>query len=246
MTLSNEDSIINTIEIKSDVRTVQPTQLVFDLAESLLIPANGTREIFFNFEDPVTTLETIDSFVGNTAEDGSGSDATSDISVTDSFLFTTAVKVEFTNSSSNNVYLIDLLLYGTPAKVTKNIYLKEIDQSSIDKFEERILTIENNFIQTEDGARSLALTILNYYSDYTNTIELEVKGNHALQLNDVMTVQVDNINQEYVITKITNILSGGKFTQRLTGKIFNIPNFFILSSNDTAMSLLDGSDVLTP
>lgn len=246
LTLSNEDTIINTVEVKSQVREVQGSELMFDLAEAIAVSGNSSTVRFFDFTDPVTTIDTITTYTGNSLADGSGTDQTSDLSITDTDLFTTAVKVEITNSSSSTVYLTDLLIYGTPAKVTKNIYVKESDQDSIDKFEEKIITIDNNFVQTEDIARSLALTILNYYSNYTNTIELEVKGNYALQLNDIMTVNVDNLNQEYVISKITNILSGGKFTQRLVGKVFNIPNFFILSSDDTAMSILNGSDVLAP
>lgn len=244
--VSNEDTIINTVEVKSEVREVQPTELIFDLAEAIQIPGNSSKVVFFDLQDPVTTIQPIENYTANSLEDGSGADRKSSISVTDTYLFTTAIRVELTNSNAVTAYVTDLLIYGTPAKVTKKIFIRESNQASIDKFEEHILTIDNNFVQTEDIARSLALTIINYYKDYTNTIELEVKGNHALQLNDLISVNVDNINADYRLTKITNIMQGSEFTQRLTGRIFNVADFFILSSDVVARSLLDGVDVLTP
>jgi hypothetical protein len=244
--VSNEDTIINTVEVKSAIREVQPTELIFDLSEAIEISGNSSKVIFFDLQDPVTTIQPIENFTANSLADGSGTDRKSSITVTDTDLFTTAIRVELTNSNSSKVYVTDLLIYGTPAKVTKNIFIRESNQDSIDKFEEHIMTIDNNFVQTEDIARSLALTIINYYKDYTNTIELEVKGNHALQINDLISVAVDNINADYRITKITNIMQGSQFIQRLTGKIYNIADFFILSSDVTAKSLLDGPDVLAP
>lgn len=103
------------------------------------------------------------------------------------------------------------------------------------------MTIENNFIQDNDGANSVALSIINYYKDYANTIELTIKGDYSLQLGDNIDVAVDNIDDTYKITKIAPVLQPGSLKQRVTAKIYNIPAFFILDQ-----SILDGQDVLSP
>lgn len=238
---SDELEIINVVEIKADVRIVQSIQPVYTLMESIEISASGTTEVFFNFDDPVTTLGTIEDYLANTLADGEGLDVTSSITVSSVELFNTAVKVTFANSTGNQAFITSLTIFGTPAKAARKIYLRTQDDSSVQQFEEQVYPIENNFIQSDSAAQSVALSLLNYYKDYANTIELEVKGNYALQIGDTIDVSVDDIADEYVITKIVNILKEGQFTQRLTAKIFNIPDFFTLD-----VSVLDGTDVLAP
>lgn len=236
---SDESTIINVVEIKANVRVVQPTQTIYTLVQAFEISAAGTTELFFNFDDPVTGIDPITTYTANTAQDGSGSDVTSSITVTATDLFNTAVKVTFTNSTGSTAWLTSLIILGTPAKVARNIYLRASDQDSIDKFEEQVFTIENDFIQSDDAAQSVALSLLNYYKEYASTIEFTVKGDYALQIGDSILLDIDNINQEYVISKIVNIVSKAQFTQRITAKIFNIPDFFTLD-----VSVLDGNDVL--
>lgn len=243
--LSDQEKIINVVEVKSAVRQVQDTQVVYDLASPLTLQT-GNNEFFFDFEDPVTSIETIDAYLANTLSDGTGTNVTADVSVVSSDLFSTAVKVTFDNDNAGVVYLTAMTIYGTPAKVIKNIYLRAQDDDSIEAFEEQPIEIDNEFIQDDDAANSLALSIINYYKDYGNTIDLEVVGTPALQLGDTIQVDIDNISGEYLITKITNTLEPGRFRQILQARVYNIPNFFTLSSDDTAMSLLNGDDVLSP
>src|SRR5690606_1354165 len=181
--ISNETKIINVVEVKSSVREVQPTQVVFTSAGAIELQT-GSNEIFFSFEDPITSLETIDDYLANSQEDGGGTDETADVTVTDTDLFDKSVKVTFNNTSGAVAYITELNLYGTPAKVVRDIYLRVQDDNSVAQFEEQPISIENNLIQDNDGANSIALSLLNYYKDYSNTIEIDVKGNPALQLRD--------------------------------------------------------------
>lgn len=237
---SDEGEVINVVEIKANIRTVQALQPVYSLGGAVELP-RGTTELFFNFEDPVTSISSINQYTANTMEDKSGSDITGSVSITSTTLFATAVKVVFNNASSSDGYLVDLRIDGTPAKITKELYLRSQDDASVNKYEEQVLTIENDFIQKDDQAESIALSVLNYYKEYASTVEIEVKGTPALQLGDSFRLVIDNIDKNYIITKITNILSGGRFSQRLTGKIYNIPNFFTLDT-----SILNGDSVLAP
>lgn len=244
--LSDETKIINVVEINANVREVQSMQPVYTLSEPIQLLAGQTKDEFFNLDDPITSLGDI-TLLANSQIDGEGTDLSANVSVDDVDAFATAVKITFTNSGAN-AYITDLEIQGTPAKAVGDpLYVRFEDTTSVDDFEEQILTIDNDFIQSQDAANSLGLTILNYYKDYANTIELDVKGNPALQLGDNVDVDADEISDTYTITKITNILeSPGKYAQRIVGKIFNIPDFFILSSDDTAMSILNGEAVLSP
>lgn len=234
---SDEGDIINVVEIKANVREVQPSQPVYSLGAPVPISA-GDSEVFFSFEDPLTSLSTITEYTANTQEDGSGTNITADVTVTDTDLFATAVKVTFNNTNADG-FLTDLTMYGTPARIVKEIYLRAQDDDSVDKYEEQILTIENDYIQTDSQAEAIALSILNIYKDYANTVELEVKGTPALQLGDVITIDVHSINDDFTITKIANVMAAGQFRQRLTAKKLTTYTFFILDE-----SLLDGDEVL--
>lgn len=240
--LSETSDIINVVEVKADVRQVQPTQNIFSLSfspEDPVILNGGTTEHFFKFDDPVTTIETITEYIANSSPDGTGSDETGNITVTDVDLFSTSVKVTFSNSGAT-ACLTTLELYGTPAKIIKSIDLREQNDASVEKFEEQPYSIDNNFIQSNFDAMSLATALLSYFSDYNNTINMEVKGSPAYQVGDTVHVTVDDIDSDFVITKLSNGLENSpKFSQRITARVFNIAQFFTLDE-----SVLDGEDVL--
>ena len=244
--VSDETKIINVVEIKANVRRVQPSQPIYTLSEPQTLLNGEDTEIFLSLTDPITSLSELFTYKANSQADGQGTDLSANINIEDVEEFATAVKITFSNSGAL-AYLTELELIGTPAKqVGPPVYARIIDQDSIDKYEEQVLTIDNDFVQTQDAANSLGLTLLNYYSEYNNTIEMTVKGNHALQIRDNIHVSIDNIDQDFTITKITNILSKGKFTQRISARVFNIINYFTLSSDDEARSLLNGGDLLAP
>lgn len=241
--ISDESKIINVVEITANVRTVQANQTIYTLSEPTLI--SGTQDVFFELSDPATSVDETVSFLANSQADGTGTNLSGNISVDDVYAFATSVKVTFTNSGTD-AYLTELELTGTPAKqVGEPLYVRVYDQDSIDEFEEQVFTVQNDFIQSKDAANSFGLSLINYYKDFGNTITINVKGNPALQLGDNIDVAIDEIDETYTITKIENTLeNSGRYTQRITGKIFNTPTFFTLSSDATPMSLLDGEDVL--
>lgn len=242
--ISDADTIINVVQINSDIREVQASKAVVELTNTPEDPINIywgiDTEVFFNFNDPVTTIQSVTDIVANSQPDGSGTNLSANVTVESYELFATAIKVTFNNSGAN-AYLTGLTINGTPAEVVRSLNFRLQDDDSVEAFEEQVYSITNNFIQSDDAANSIALSLLNFYKDHANTIELSVKGNHALQIGDNIRVWIKSLNQVYTITKIVNILSGGKFTQRLVGKVFNTPDYFILNT-----SLLDGTDVLAP
>lgn len=244
--VSDESKIINVVEMKANVRRVQPSQPIYTLSEPQELLANDETEIFLSLTDPITSLEDLYTYKANSQEDDQGTDLSANVTIVDVDQFATAVKITFENTGER-AFLTELELRGTPAKqVGPPVYVRVTDQASIDKYEEQVLTIENDFIQSQDAANSLGLTLLTYYSEYNNTIEMTVKGNYALQIRDNIHVEIDSIDQDFTIMKVTNTLINGKFTQRLTARVFNIISYFTLSSDVSARSLLNGGDLLAP
>jgi hypothetical protein len=244
--VSSDDEIINVVQIKANVREVQTIQPIFNLdddgtSQEQLVPAGGSVELFYSFENPVTTVADIDFYTANSNQDGTGIDLTSDISITDVDIFDVAIKVTWTNTSTTNAFITGLTIFGTPAPVVRTIDYRDQDNTSVDKYEEKILTIENDFIQTQSAAERMASILLYYYSEYGGVVEIKVKGNPALQIGDCITVNDGNTSDNYIISKITNSLQAASFSQSLTAKIQRARTFFILDQ-----SVLDGTDVLSP
>lgn len=246
--VSDEDLIINSVKITSNVREVQDLQSVWRSTQKYIIPAGESIDVFVEFTDPITTLndpiysaiELNDSYFISTS-DQAGTTPYTNIDLTSSDLFSKAAKLTFENTGGTTAYIYQMDLFGTPAKVVNTIKVEEQDEDSVMQFEEQKYEISNDFIQDRDGAASRALILINDYKEYGSVLDIEVKGNPALQLGDPVTIDLDGYQGLYFITKEVNIISEGKFTQRLRVRNKFIPSFFILDQ-----SLLDNGDLLSP
>ena len=246
---SKQDDIVNVVEIKANVREVQANQKFWELQSAVRVPANSTLTIWADFEDPVTTVddpEYITSadtslYTTNTAEDGSGSAVAGSFALTDSTLFSKSFQMEFTNTNSFDLFITTLELFARPAKIVKELYVREEDSTSVGKFDERVLTIENEFFNDEAEATSKAKIILDDEANYANTYVLTVKGNPALQIGDAVNVSVFGSADVFVIKKFVNRWEAGKFSQTLTVKKKTFRTFFTIG-----ISTIGGVDVIAP
>lgn len=247
-----QDDIINVVEIKAQVRQVQALQKYWELQSAFLIPANSTVEIWADFEDPVTSVDdpeylalaTTSSFAANTKEDGTGTATGGGISVATT-LFAKSYLMQWTNSNAYSVYVTTLELFATPAKIVKEIYVREQDDASVAQYDERVLTIENNFINNEGDAYSKAHIMLDDWANYGGINELTVKGNMALEIGDAISCSIDGYAGTFVISKIVNKLlftgNGIQFTQILNVKRRVFQTFFTIG-----ISTIGGTDVIAP
>lgn len=244
-----QDDLINVVEIKAKVREVQAKQKYWELQSAALIPAGGFLDIWADFDDPVTSVDlpsfvslaTTSSYTTSTAENiDDGTIVTSGIGVSIT-PFAQSALMTFTNSNAYPVYVNVLELWATPAKVVKEIYVREQDDISVGKYDERILPIENNFISTEIDAYSKAKMILNQYATYGKANELTVKGNPALQIGDTIAATVSGMSGNYFITKIVERWMGANFTQILTVKHREIVEYFTIG-----ISTIGSTDQIAP
>lgn len=185
----DDSHLINVVEVKSTVRTKQPDQLVFTLSTPYLLNANTVTDLYVNFDDPILALDTPTAWIANTASDGSGTDATGNVSLKNIDKFAQAARLTFTNTNTAPVFITSLTLYGRPAKVTSNVYYRGQDGSSITAFNEQPLSIENDFIQSQSWAESYAQMVLNDFSNVENLQKITVRAMPDLQLGDLISWQ---------------------------------------------------------
>lgn len=146
---STENTIINSVRVRAEVRQLQPRDVVFSLSEKILINAGQTVSKFFEFQNPVIDDEPISFYEAFNNEDGTGTNRYNDVEIVDQTNFGTDILVEIKNNGGTPLYVTALSIYGKPAPIVRTVDVIEKDQDSIDMFEEQILEIESPYIQTE-------------------------------------------------------------------------------------------------
>jgi len=255
---SGDDQIINHIIINADVREVQEYQTVYSKKttdNSLnVIPAGGSNVFAADLQDPLLTVEQpiygVNADVSwFTAAKSDGTPVLSGVSISSVELKTNTYEMTIQNTNDFDVNIDQMSIWAQPAKriSVEPIIYENKDQDSIDKYETQgggsnsPMEITNNFIQDIDTARSLALTILDEYSEYADIIEFEAKGNPAIQLGDINTVDYTNYSGEYRLIGVVNKLQESKYTQVIKARGYNPRQWFTLD-----VSQLNGTDQLAP
>ena len=249
---SEDDQIINHVIINTNVRVLQEAQVVYTItgavADNFVIPASSSQPVHVELEDP--SINIVEPEFGEnaalswfTAEDSEGEPVTSGVSITGVAEMTNSYTLFIDNSNGFPITINNIVLWGEPAKVVggKTTTYDAYEDESVDKYEEKIEKIENNFIQSVSQAESLALTLLDEYSEFNDIIKIDVKGNPALQLSDVIDVDYEEYTGEYRLIGIEDKIQDSKFTQVLTGKRYTPRHWFTLDR-----SVLSGTDVLAP
>lgn len=248
---SGQDDIINVVQVNAPVRQVQELQPVYLLSSPVYLEALSTVTIWADFSDPVVSVNDPSNgfnsnnsyFIATVSEEQDSATVDSDIAVDSSDLFANSYKLVLENNNAFAVYISTMELWGQPAKVTTNISLRDQDDDSVAKYDERVLTVDNEYLQSASQAQTLAAVVLDYYAEFGSTVEMNVKGSPALQLADNVLLSLGPTTGSHEITKSVNKLfirgSGASYEQRLTVKRITRRSFFVLN-----VSLLDGTDVL--
>lgn len=251
-TVTDEDQLINSVIINTDVREVQEWQTVYSKKTSdsslNVIPAFSTYVYQADLQDPL--LDAIQPVFGEnagvswfTAALPDGTPVLSGLSVVSTEMKTNTYEITIANSNGVSVNIDQMSIWGQPAKKisVEPIVYRNKDQDSVDKYEEQVLEISNNFIQSIDAARAFAYTILDEYSEYADMIECEVKGNPAIQLSDIVEVDYLHFDGYYRVVGIRNKLQAGKFTQILKLRKYTPRHWFTYDQSE-----YDGTDVYAP
>lgn len=252
--------IINSVEVFSKARGVEAKQKLWEnngavsfTDNTKVLNVGQSKDVFIDFKDdygdlPVTSADTpvyitsatTSLFATNTAEDGS-EEAVTGVTVGVS-LFSTAMKITFTNSGVRSCFLTQLEVWGTPAKVQNDIYELVQDASSIAEFEEQTYKIENNYIQDSTAAKSIASIIIDDRGEILDQRTFIIKGVPQLQTGDfVRFVDETGDNDTYFVTKVGGILSLDGFKQTINVSKRTINSYFRIG-----ISTIGGTDVIAP
>ena len=258
-------TVINVVEVLANARQVQAKQsiwagnspITFSDGTNTIRPGE-TKYVFADFEDadgslPVTTVDdpdpitsaTTSFYHANTELDGSGFDLSGDVDLISTDLFSTAFKMTFTNNGTRDAYIIQLELFGTPAKIISRIYKRVVDSASVGTFDgqdEQVYRIENDLIQDETAANTLAQTIIGDRAEDDDQQRLIVKAVPQLQLGDVITYTGIDVAGQYFVTRINDIISAsGGYRQVLQTSKRTINTYYRIG-----LSTIGGSDLIGP
>jgi hypothetical protein len=253
-----EAQMVNSIFISAEVRKVLPLQPVFadDNAngysseaaqDNYRVPANGTKEIWLNFDDPVWTANplVLNGSAKNsnfTAVDLNGNRVSTGVGATGT-LFATSYKLELVNNNSFPVSINYLELWGEPARMVggQALEYEAEDEESVAKYGQmRVEITDNRCFGSLGNARGYALDVLRKYSEYNNTLTASVKGDPSLQLSDIVEVDYPMYDGLYVVTGISHKLTDARLETELSLRKTRAYTPFILDQ-----SVLNGEDVLS-
>ncbi len=250
---SDQSQIINRVVIKSAIRQLQDSQPIFSgsgtlgnatLTTNVLVPQNGSVSYDIQLDDPITTLinpttgvQTASSWF--TAQKLDGTVVSSNVTVSSSSVTSTKLTLIFANTNAFDAYINALEVWAQPAKVVDTIIFDAKDQDSIDSNGEYVYDIENDLFGNESNCESFAYTVLNAYSQPGTIIDMKAKGDYALQLTDVVWLDLNDIIGPFRIIGKSTVISSQGIEETFKLKRNNPNNWFVLDS-----SLLDGSDEL--
>lgn len=257
--------IINDVKVTAYPRKPNVTATkIWELQSTQTIQPNATLLIEADFTDDFGALPTLsvsaplphgsanDShFIANSAQDGSGSDVTTSLSVTRQWTTSTSYFMVFTNSTAATVYLTQLVLYGIPIQVSQVIVQRYQDTASIALYGTNpqnngdVLEIENDYIQDPSQAYTLAYTLVNQYSKPLRRYEnVPVFANPALQIGDLCTLTNPDTGETltiYITGIRTQMGSNGNLAQYIDFEARTILTFFTIGT-----SKIGGTDSLAP
>lgn len=253
--------VINLVEVFSNTRAVEELQPVFTNGTSAVkftddtevIGAGETKIAFVNFKDdegdlpvtnittPVASIRDDSGFDANTVPDGTGEDVSASIAVSAVSKFSTAMKMSFTNNSTKSATITRLEIWGEPARIQNKIYVIEKDTASITEYEEQPVKIENDYIQDEAAATSIAKLILADRAELDDERTLIAKGVPQLQVGDFVRYVDRKGNNTYYVKRISGILNADGLKQTIVITKRTINQYFRIG-----ISTIGGSDPIAP
>lgn len=249
-------NVINSVEIFGNVRAVQANQKLWELASALKIPAGSSVDLFIDYKDdfgdlPVVSQDTpaylssatTSYYATNEKQDGTGDPRNTYISITAFNKFATGAKITFANSHpTQEIYITAMEVFAKPAKVINQVYTLVQNTSSIAQYEEQYKKIENDYIQDEAFAKSLANMLINDRAQPSGVREIEVtRGVPQLQCGDLVTFNDGNTTATYYVIKKTTSVGKGGLVQNLTLVQRTIKKYFTVG-----ISSIGGTDIIAP
>lgn len=237
---SQASDIVNHIVITGEIRRLFDNQKVYDwtnnyaidwsqgqtpMDDPYYIAPNSTRVVWIDFDNPIIDMDTnlaLDRTGGSgfTAVIPSGAAAVHRGVTAIVEPFGNTAKITFRNEYSTGIEPVGvrintLQIFGRPAQVVDELNIDQMDEQSVEQFEDHKLEISNDYFGSRENAERYAAELLQKRSKYNPTVKIKAKGNPALQLGDLVEMddrisgvfrvvgQRQSLNQRGLNTTIT-------------------------------------------
>jgi len=245
---SDESSIVNKVTIEVEPRVQQSSGDIWTYGETPKLMSGESITIWARLEDPanpITTPVSTTDYTANSESDGSGTDRTSDISISTT-TFAQAVKMVVTNTGAYDVYLTLLKLRGQSYSKQNKVKVYYDDTVSQGLYGTKELTLTNKYFQDTDFAESFAQLIVLRYKNPLHRIILNNRCVPQLQLGDMVSVRNEEISKTYLmrVVKIKMSIGHNGMNQELSLREITtdeLANYFTIGSSE-----IEGPDVIAP
>lgn len=254
--------IINDAIVVAKPFKVAAFNKIWESGQSYTIPPGGSLDIFADFRDdignyPAISVDTpvniasatTSSWQANFNEDGTGEDASGNITLSSVYLFGERYRMTFANSSGSNVYITKIQLYGVPAKVAVVDSKEQLDAVSIENYginpdnRGEVVEINNDLVQDAATANALAYIYVQLFSGPLRRLQTQNFAVPHLQLGDFITLDEETSGDELDMVIVGSELevTRGKLKHDLDLEQRAVYEYFTIG-----VSRIGGSDYLAP
>lgn len=221
----DKNSVKNRIEVKANPKKLLVNKLIYSIPEAQSISAGETYEMWgrYNYSVGVNvpalnvSIPVIGSgIMANSLANGTGTNQNSNIIVTSSSVFQESIKVNIKNNSASPIYITKFDVYGDPIVIKSRIEIVREDVNSKLLYDTQLLAIENDLMDDNDYAITLAEKKLSEMKNPLDNISIDCVGAPFLRVGDIVSVQrsFDGKTENFQILKNRWQLDG-EFTQKL-------------------------------
>ncbi len=235
-------NIWNHVIVKFRPRFIAGLQTIWQAAEAVSVPPSSSKTVWAQFQSAAYDILTPVSSTDWTARTASYIDKTANLTVTipasgAANRYAQRVLVTFTNANATHQLYVDgLQLRGYPILVTEERAAEASNSTSITAYGERVLEVDNLYIQSEEAAQATANGLLYRYKNPRQVCELRgVPGLPYLEIGDRVTVTetATGINRDFFVVRI-DWKYDRKFTQDLTlidiASIYEYSDYFLVGA----------------
>lgn len=236
---------------------------LWESGQAYTIPPGGSLDVFADFKDdlgnypaisvttPVNVASAVSSsWKANYTEDDTGSDAAAVTTLTSTYLFGERYRMTFSNSSTSNVYLTKISLYGIPAKIQVVDSKEQTDATSIEAYGinpdngGEIIEIKNDLVQDASTANALAYIYVQLFKNPLQRLRCTVFGVPQLQIGDFVTVTEETTGQTLSMVVVGNsvdVAANGNLKQDVDLEQRSTYQYFTIG-----VSTIGGSHYIAP
>lgn len=235
-----EDVVVNKITVTAKPRKPDGIQVIWSNEDAVAadpydsplvwIPAKYYQNAYIEIDDPAIDWQVPQpyvDYVANSLPDGTltpsepggtGEDLTGNIIVESFVTYKQSAFIKITNTGNTDAYLTEFNVRANPLKVYKWIKKQYTNEESIEKYGTKDLTIDNNWIYSDEAAISITRYEVATNKDIKKSHSVSIIGNPLLTSGELVTIETRKGKYEtFQISEIDwSVETNGGYTQDLS------------------------------